>query len=166
MQFLISYFISNFNVERIFLKYKPYTNSGSEMRNFKTIDTILQQRLPWWPSINIIYGKAAELRSMFTDTLNKVTQGMATNPTPKVIGSSIPYVSIAVSTSHCFFFLPIHAVNEWPIVHRFCKNLILQHVYLNDLHCTLELYQDDLVQTEQGHRWEHDHISLPASVDC
>lgn len=65
---------------------------------FITWYSLFQQRLPWWPSINIIYGKAAELRSMFTDTLNKVTQGMATNPTPKVIGSSIPYVSIAVST--------------------------------------------------------------------
>ncbi|XP_011426816.1 neurofibromin isoform X4 [Magallana gigas] len=52
---------------------------------------ITQHPLAWWPRINIIYGKAAELRSMFTDTLNKVTQGMATNPTPKVIGSSIPY---------------------------------------------------------------------------
>ncbi|CAC5402798.1 Neurofibromin [Mytilus coruscus] len=38
---------------------------------------ITQPRLPWWPNITIIYGKAAELRNMFTDTLNKVTQGMA-----------------------------------------------------------------------------------------
>ncbi|XP_062578923.1 neurofibromin-like isoform X10 [Saccostrea cucullata] len=66
---------------------------------------ITQQRLPWWPSINIIYGKAAELRSMFTDTLNKVTQGMATNPTPKVTGSSIPYVSIANFTKMTLYKL-------------------------------------------------------------
>ncbi|CAH1800649.1 unnamed protein product [Owenia fusiformis] len=35
---------------------------------------ITQPRLPWWPNIGIIHGKSAELRGMFTDTLNKVTQ--------------------------------------------------------------------------------------------
>ncbi|KAL3856417.1 hypothetical protein ACJMK2_011181 [Sinanodonta woodiana] len=47
---------------------------------------ITQPRLPWWPNISIIYGKAAELRNMFTDTLNKVTQGMASHTTPKMTG--------------------------------------------------------------------------------
>ncbi|XP_021368387.1 neurofibromin-like isoform X2 [Mizuhopecten yessoensis] len=51
---------------------------------------ITQPRLPWWPNINIIYSKAAELRSMFTDTLNKVTQGMASHNAPK--GTTLPYV--------------------------------------------------------------------------
>ncbi|XP_037791196.1 neurofibromin-like isoform X5 [Penaeus monodon] len=36
---------------------------------------ITQPRLPWWPQIDIVYNKSSELRSMFTDTLNKVTQG-------------------------------------------------------------------------------------------
>ena len=36
-----------------------------------------QPRLPWWPNIEIIYGKASELRSMFTDTLNKVMTQMS-----------------------------------------------------------------------------------------
>ncbi|CAD5126032.1 DgyrCDS14209 [Dimorphilus gyrociliatus] len=37
---------------------------------------ITQPRLEWWPSIEVIYGKASELRNMFTETLNKVTQQM------------------------------------------------------------------------------------------
>ncbi|XP_067128062.1 neurofibromin isoform X2 [Centruroides vittatus] len=35
---------------------------------------ITQPRLVWWPQIDIMYNKAPELRSMFTETLNKVTQ--------------------------------------------------------------------------------------------
>ncbi|KAL5015709.1 hypothetical protein ScPMuIL_005298 [Solemya velum] len=58
---------------------------------------ITQTRLPWWPQISIIYGKAAELRSMFTDTLNKVTQGMASHATPKMAGLGIS-VSITKMT--------------------------------------------------------------------
>ncbi|XP_013381612.1 neurofibromin-like [Lingula anatina] len=38
---------------------------------------ITQPRLSWWPKIDIIYGKAHELRNMFTDTLNKVSQGLS-----------------------------------------------------------------------------------------
>ncbi|VDI01747.1 neurofibromin 1 [Mytilus galloprovincialis] len=54
---------------------------------------ITQPRLPWWPNITIIYGKAAELRNMFTDTLNKVTQGMAAHTAPKSVGVFLPYLS-------------------------------------------------------------------------
>ncbi|XP_053200312.1 neurofibromin-like isoform X2 [Panonychus citri] len=35
---------------------------------------VSQTRLPWWPKIDIVYNRAHELRAMFTDTLNKVTQ--------------------------------------------------------------------------------------------
>ncbi|KAK2156732.1 hypothetical protein LSH36_206g01021 [Paralvinella palmiformis] len=35
---------------------------------------ITQPRLLWWPNIEIMYSKSSELRSLFTDTLNKVTQ--------------------------------------------------------------------------------------------
>ena len=56
---------------------------------------ILQRRLAWWPNISIIYGKAAELRNMFTDTLNKVTQGMTSHTTTKPTGVvGLPSVSI------------------------------------------------------------------------
>ena len=44
-----------------------------------TFDGFLQSRLQWWPNIEIMYGKATELRNLFTDTLNKVTQ-MSHNP--------------------------------------------------------------------------------------
>ena len=55
---------------------------------------MLQRRLVWWPNISIIYGKAAELRNMFTDTLNKVTQCMASHTTPKTTGVGVlSYVS-------------------------------------------------------------------------
>ncbi|XP_077511291.1 neurofibromin 1 isoform X3 [Amblyomma americanum] len=33
------------------------------------------RRLPWWPQVDLLYSKAPELRHMFTDTLNRVTQG-------------------------------------------------------------------------------------------
>ncbi|KAK2173204.1 hypothetical protein NP493_892g01057 [Ridgeia piscesae] len=35
---------------------------------------ITQSRLSWWPNIEIMYGKSADLRNLFTETLNKVTQ--------------------------------------------------------------------------------------------
>ncbi|XP_057670020.1 neurofibromin isoform X1 [Diorhabda carinulata] len=36
---------------------------------------VTQPRLHWWPQIDLVYNKASELRAMFTDTLNKVSQG-------------------------------------------------------------------------------------------
>ncbi|XP_074643053.1 neurofibromin-like [Tubulanus polymorphus] len=41
---------------------------------------ITQTRLPWWPKIDFIYSKAAFFRTMFVDTLNKVTQGALSHP--------------------------------------------------------------------------------------
>ncbi|XP_074600003.1 neurofibromin 1 isoform X2 [Brevipalpus obovatus] len=35
---------------------------------------VTQPRLPWWPQIDIVYSRAHDLRAMFTETLNKVTQ--------------------------------------------------------------------------------------------
>uniref|UniRef100_T1JUK4 Ras-GAP domain-containing protein n=1 Tax=Tetranychus urticae TaxID=32264 RepID=T1JUK4_TETUR len=35
---------------------------------------VTQTRLPWWPKVDIVYTRAHELRAMFTETLNKVTQ--------------------------------------------------------------------------------------------
>ncbi|XP_041348224.1 neurofibromin-like isoform X2 [Gigantopelta aegis] len=46
---------------------------------------ITQARLPWWPDISLIYGKAGELRNMFTDIVNKVTQGFSSHNCPKTI---------------------------------------------------------------------------------
>ncbi|XP_077535309.1 neurofibromin 1 isoform X3 [Haemaphysalis longicornis] len=36
---------------------------------------VSQPRLAWWPQVDLLYSKAPELRHMFTDTLNRVTQG-------------------------------------------------------------------------------------------
>ncbi|CAF1287270.1 unnamed protein product [Adineta steineri] len=54
---------------------------------------ITQKRLAWWPQIDIIYSRAGELRNMFTDTLNKVSQSSAFVSTPLRI-SGITGVSI------------------------------------------------------------------------
>ncbi|KAK7864725.1 hypothetical protein R5R35_013611 [Gryllus longicercus] len=48
---------------------------------------ITQPRLPWWPQIDLVYSKSSELRSMFTDTLNKVTQGYISHTPLRMITS-------------------------------------------------------------------------------
>ncbi|XP_049859509.1 neurofibromin isoform X2 [Schistocerca gregaria] len=48
---------------------------------------ITQPRLSWWPQIDLVYSKSAELRSMFTDTLNKVTQGYISHTPLRMITS-------------------------------------------------------------------------------
>lgn len=35
----------------------------------------IQPRLPWWPKIDLVYSRSNELRSIFNETLNRVTQG-------------------------------------------------------------------------------------------
>jgi neurofibromin 1 len=39
------------------------------------LKVVTQPRLPWWPQIDLLYPRSAELRALFTDTLNKATQG-------------------------------------------------------------------------------------------
>ncbi|XP_015607506.1 neurofibromin isoform X2 [Cephus cinctus] len=48
---------------------------------------ITQPRLPWWPQIDLVYSRSAELRNMFTDTLNKVTQTYISHTTLRMIQS-------------------------------------------------------------------------------
>ncbi|CAF1066978.1 unnamed protein product [Adineta ricciae] len=48
---------------------------------------ITQKRLAWWPQIDIVYSRAGELRNMFTDTLNKVSQSSTFSTTPLRISS-------------------------------------------------------------------------------
>ncbi|XP_069683037.1 neurofibromin isoform X4 [Periplaneta americana] len=48
---------------------------------------ITQPRLPWWPQIDLVYSKSSDLRSMFTDTLNKVTQGYIAHTPLRMITS-------------------------------------------------------------------------------
>ncbi|XP_058804864.1 neurofibromin [Phymastichus coffea] len=46
-----------------------------------------QPRQPWWPQIDIVYSRSAELRNMFTDTLNKVTQSCISHTPLRMIQS-------------------------------------------------------------------------------
>ncbi|XP_064460461.1 neurofibromin-like isoform X2 [Ornithodoros turicata] len=48
---------------------------------------VTQPRLAWWPQVDLLYNKAPELRHMFTDTLNKVTQGFISHGPVKMIPS-------------------------------------------------------------------------------
>lgn len=46
-----------------------------------------QLRLPWWPQIDIVYSRSVELRNLFTDTLNKVTQSYISHTPLRMIQS-------------------------------------------------------------------------------
>ncbi|XP_023326814.1 neurofibromin isoform X3 [Eurytemora carolleeae] len=48
---------------------------------------ITQPRLAWWPQIDMLYSKSAELRAMFTETLTRVTQGYISHQPVKMIPS-------------------------------------------------------------------------------
>lgn len=48
---------------------------------------IIQPRLHWWPLVDLLYSRSAELRAMFTDTLNKVTQGYIAHTPLRMIQS-------------------------------------------------------------------------------
>ncbi|XP_014223009.1 neurofibromin isoform X2 [Trichogramma pretiosum] len=48
---------------------------------------VTQPRLPWWPQIDLVYSRSADLRSMFTDTLNKVTQNCISHTPLRMIQS-------------------------------------------------------------------------------
>ncbi|XP_075988643.1 neurofibromin 1 isoform X7 [Anticarsia gemmatalis] len=50
---------------------------------------IKQPRLPWWPQIELLYPRAAELRAMFTDTVNKTTQGYVVHTPLRMISLSL-----------------------------------------------------------------------------
>ncbi|XP_065225861.1 neurofibromin-like isoform X1 [Planococcus citri] len=48
---------------------------------------IMERRLAWWPKIDLFYNRSSELRSMFTDTLNKVTHGFIAHTPLRMIQS-------------------------------------------------------------------------------
>ncbi|GBP42984.1 Neurofibromin [Eumeta japonica] len=50
---------------------------------------IKQPRLPWWPQIELLYPRGGELRTMFTDTLNKATQGYIVHTPLRMISLSL-----------------------------------------------------------------------------
>lgn len=48
---------------------------------------VTQPRLPWWPQIDLVYVRSSELRALFTDTLNKATQGYIAHTPLRMITS-------------------------------------------------------------------------------
>lgn len=48
---------------------------------------VTQPRLEWWPKIDVLYSRSSELRAMFTDTLNKVAQGVSAHTPLRMIQS-------------------------------------------------------------------------------
>ncbi|XP_008206010.1 neurofibromin isoform X2 [Nasonia vitripennis] len=48
---------------------------------------VSQPRLPWWQQIDLVYSRSAELRNMFTDTLNKVSQSYISHTPLRMIQS-------------------------------------------------------------------------------
>jgi hypothetical protein len=48
-------------------------------------------KILWWPHIDLVYSKSFELRNMFTDTLNKVTQGVISSTPLRMIQVRVPY---------------------------------------------------------------------------
>lgn len=52
---------------------------------------ITQQLLSWWPHIDLMYNKSAELRAMFIDTLTKVTQGYISHTPLRMIQVRTPF---------------------------------------------------------------------------
>ncbi|XP_050358345.1 neurofibromin isoform X1 [Nymphalis io] len=61
--------------------------------HYVIVDSLLriikQPRLPWWPQIELLYPRAAELRAMFTDTLNKASQGYIVQTPLRMISLSL-----------------------------------------------------------------------------
>ncbi|KAK9889237.1 hypothetical protein WA026_004512 [Henosepilachna vigintioctopunctata] len=48
---------------------------------------VTQKRLNWWPQIDLVYSRSSELRALFTDTLNKVSQGYIAHTPLRMIQS-------------------------------------------------------------------------------
>ncbi|XP_050358352.1 neurofibromin-like isoform X2 [Nymphalis io] len=61
--------------------------------HYVIVDSLLriikQPRLPWWPQIELLYSRAAELRAMFTDTLNKASQAYKVHTPLRMISLSL-----------------------------------------------------------------------------
>ncbi|XP_037923398.1 neurofibromin isoform X2 [Hermetia illucens] len=48
---------------------------------------VKQPRLPWWPQTDVVHYRSGELRGLFTDTLNKATQGYIAHTPLRMITS-------------------------------------------------------------------------------
>lgn len=57
------------------------------LQNKNCFRTIHQPILSWWAKTNVVHYRSAELRALFTDTLNKATQGYIAHTPLRMITS-------------------------------------------------------------------------------
>ncbi|XP_060536829.1 neurofibromin isoform X2 [Cylas formicarius] len=50
---------------------------------------VTQPKLLWWPTIDLVYSKSSELRTMFSDILNKVSQGYSQHTPLRMISKTL-----------------------------------------------------------------------------
>lgn len=64
---------------------------------------VTQPRLPWWPQVDIVYTRTHDLRAMFTETLNKVTQISHQTKSNQVgDGASVIFYSKSLTNTNLF----------------------------------------------------------------
>lgn len=57
------------------------------MQNKNVFRIVHQPKVPWWPQSNVVQNRSGELRILFTDTLNKATQGYIAHTPLRMITS-------------------------------------------------------------------------------
>ncbi|XP_073824819.1 neurofibromin 1 isoform X6 [Musca autumnalis] len=57
------------------------------LQNKNPFRVVNQPRLPWWPQTDVVHYRSAEMRALFTDTLNKATQGYIAHTPLRMITS-------------------------------------------------------------------------------
>ncbi|XP_044015830.1 neurofibromin isoform X2 [Aphidius gifuensis] len=94
IELLIDCFVSCFRIKPHnddIIKICLNLNSSQTIYQFVLISSlykiITQPRLLWWPKIDILYTRSCDLRNLFTDTLNKVTQNYISHTPLRMIQS-------------------------------------------------------------------------------
>lgn len=57
------------------------------LHNKNPFRIVSQPHLTWWPQTDVVHYRSAELRALFTDTLNKATQGYIAHTPLRMITS-------------------------------------------------------------------------------
>lgn len=137
---LIDFFLANFRLNQYnndTLKVCLNTNSPSHYHHVLVSSLhiiITQKRLQWWPQISILYNKSSELKAMFLETLNRVTQGYTTH-TPLKIIPSLPTLKDKV--------YPKFKTGSGTEEGNFHKNLLLCMVRLKFFFCIWSKYRQN-----------------------
>jgi len=67
------------------------------------LQIINQERRSWWPNINIIYNKGADLRKMYSETMQAVNMARSAQQ-PQVYKQIYPCCK-GIHGSHCYYYL-------------------------------------------------------------